>query len=48
MAFQKDFGNTVSVEKSKKQEITTLTELEENSKDTIFNLLFGEVENKES
>lgn len=43
MGLKKDFSNTVAVKKKEKQEITRLTELREDDKNTIFNLIFAEI-----
>lgn len=40
MALEKNFGNVVTQKEDNKQRITTLTELDENDKNTIFNLIF--------
>lgn len=48
MALSKNFSNTVADKKEKKREITKLTELNENDKNTIFNLIFSETTNKKS
>lgn len=41
MALVNNFSNVIA-NKEKKREITKLTELKENDKDTIFNLIFAE------
>ena len=42
MAFEKNFSNTVVDRRNKKREITKLTELTEDDRNTIFNLIFPE------
>ena len=46
MALSKNFSNTIADKTEKKKEITKLTELNENDKKTIFNLIFSETSNK--
>lgn len=41
MALEKNFSNTVSVKAEEKKEIKKLTELIEDDKNTIYNLIFG-------
>lgn len=40
MALEKNFRNVVTQKEDNKQRITTLTELDENDKNTIYNLIF--------
>lgn len=48
MALEKKFSNTVADKEEKKKEITELTQLKENDKNTIFNLLFKDSSNENS
>ena len=48
MALEKKFSNTVPDEQEKKREITKLTELMEDDRNTIFNLIFADVPKGES
>lgn len=42
MALEKNFSNTVPDKQAQKREITKLTELMEDDKNTIFNLIFAD------
>lgn len=42
MALEKKFSNTVPDEREKKREVEKLTELAEDDRNTIFNLIFSD------
>lgn len=42
MPLEKNFGHTVVVAEEHKRDFTKLTELDENDKNTIYNLIFAE------
>lgn len=48
MALEKNFSNTVPDELELKREITKLTELTEDDKNTIFNLIFMDIPKEET
>lgn len=48
MALEKKFSNTVPDEQEQKREITKLTELLEEDKNTIYNLFFADMPKEEA